>query len=425
MYAQYVCSLVVQSSLPQLRPNSRPPSSGNRRFVASPPAVRCFGSFDSTMASDRLQEGVVQAQVETLDLCESLFPLEGELQLSPITASSLPSLRAYESTTAPPGELHQLPTELIFTINLILTREFDSLDFPLSLSVVLSLSSTSTEPPMAQLTLHQPPWLSRSAHDLLSTSLQSLTAKAEPSSGNSELILDAVERLREQARDALPKEREKSLEKEKEEEWRVWFVLTSLSTREKRDDMVGAGRRTLIISFELRTRAKSTCSQVNWAPEYNLTGFVLAGKPALLVLEGTVKNINTYMNEIKAKSWADIPSFQKKVRLSVPSSPNSRPWPYSFLIPPAALPFTGLRAFSHTHHTRFSTSIYQHGRDHLSHFSRRASRQSRRDGRGQGFSDGEGVGGHVWGGLGDGKLFVDGDRGVKLSKTMRYRYTQL
>lgn len=192
------------------------------------------------MPSNRLQDDVVQAQVETLDLCESLFPLEGELQLSPDTASSLPSLRAYDSATASPAELQQLPTELIFTINLILTRESDNLDFPLSLSVALPLSSfsSSTEPPTARPTLHQPPWLSRSAHDLLATSLQSFAAEAEASSGNSELILDAVERLREQARHVLPKEREQSVEKEKEEEWRVWFILTSLSTREKRDDMV-------------------------------------------------------------------------------------------------------------------------------------------------------------------------------------------
>ncbi|ORY88190.1 hypothetical protein BCR35DRAFT_301706 [Leucosporidium creatinivorum] len=258
------------------------------------------------MASTRLQQEVVQAQVETLDLCESLFPLEGELQLAPDTASSLPFLRSIESTTGSAAELQQLPTELVFTINLILTRESDNLDFPLSLSIALPLSSSSssTEPPTAHLTLHQPPWLSRSAHDDLATSLLSLTSSAEPTSGNSELILEAVERLREQARDVLPKEREKSVEKEAEEEWRVWFVLTSLSTREKRDDMV------------------------NWAPEYQLTGFVLAGKPALLVLEGTVKNINTYMNEIKAKSWADIPSFQKKVSersrtLITPSAPRA------------------------------------------------------------------------------------------------------
>lgn len=38
-----------------------------------------------------------------------------------------------------------------------------------------------------------------------------------------------------------------------------------------------------------------------------------AGKPALLCLEGTPTKIDAYMGDIKSVSWADIPSFQKKV----------------------------------------------------------------------------------------------------------------
>lgn len=52
---------------------------------------------------------------------------------------------------------------------------------------------------------------------------------------------------------------------------------------------------------------------VDWAPSYSLTGFVLAGKPGLLCLEGSASNIDAYMNEIKTVSWGDIPSHQKKV----------------------------------------------------------------------------------------------------------------
>jgi hypothetical protein len=70
---------------------------------------------------------------------------------------------------------------------------------------------------------------------------------------------------------------------------RVWFYFPSLSTREKRQHMV------------------------DWAPSYSLTGFVLAGKPGLLCLEGTAASIDAYMNEIKTVSWGDIPSYQKKV----------------------------------------------------------------------------------------------------------------
>jgi hypothetical protein len=70
---------------------------------------------------------------------------------------------------------------------------------------------------------------------------------------------------------------------------RVWFYFPSLSTRKKREDIV------------------------NLAPGYSLTGFVLAGKPGILCLEGTSRNIDAYMSFVKTHSWGDIPSHQKKV----------------------------------------------------------------------------------------------------------------
>lgn len=71
---------------------------------------------------------------------------------------------------------------------------------------------------------------------------------------------------------------------------RVWYWLPSLSTRAKRADIVRA------------------------APTWSLTGFVLAGKPGIICLEGTAKNVDGYMNWIKAVSWSDIPSFQSTLR---------------------------------------------------------------------------------------------------------------
>lgn len=70
---------------------------------------------------------------------------------------------------------------------------------------------------------------------------------------------------------------------------RAWFYFPSLSTREKRNDLV------LL------------------APDYGLTGFVLAGKPGVLCIEGTATNIQAYVADIKRNSWGDIPSFQKKI----------------------------------------------------------------------------------------------------------------
>ncbi|KAH7025743.1 uncharacterized protein B0I36DRAFT_351714 [Microdochium trichocladiopsis] len=70
---------------------------------------------------------------------------------------------------------------------------------------------------------------------------------------------------------------------------RVWFYFPSISTRSKRDDLVRN------------------------APAYGLTGFLLAGKPGLLCLEGGTRAVDEYMRFIKTESWGDIPAHHKKV----------------------------------------------------------------------------------------------------------------
>nr|RBQ99375.1 hypothetical protein FVER53263_10842 [Fusarium verticillioides] len=70
---------------------------------------------------------------------------------------------------------------------------------------------------------------------------------------------------------------------------RVWFYFPSISTRAKRDDFI------------------------NYAPTYGLTGFLLAGKPGILCLEGGSVAIDDFMKFIKTESWGDIPAHHKKV----------------------------------------------------------------------------------------------------------------
>lgn len=203
----------------------------------------------STTAGHLLPYELLLAQLETLDVCSSLFPLEGELTLSTDTRQALPLLRLGAPSSSASSTF---PSALIFTLLLSLARPSDDHPFPLSLTISLPLSSSSpsTEPPPAHLTLHQPPWLSRSAHAALAANLSALTTEAEGGGGgNSELILEAVEWLREEATSALPvEEQEEEQNKVVEEEWRVWFVLVSLSTREKRDDMVRLGFRFVYLA---------------------------------------------------------------------------------------------------------------------------------------------------------------------------------
>lgn len=73
---------------------------------------------------------------------------------------------------------------------------------------------------------------------------------------------------------------------------RTWHLLPSLSTKEKRLDMV---------------RYAQSCRPP-------MTGIVLAGKPGLVILEHpSSATIDAYWSDIKSKSWADIPSSHKKV----------------------------------------------------------------------------------------------------------------
>ncbi|BGO94941.1 hypothetical protein NBRC10512_000620 [Rhodotorula toruloides] len=260
-------------------------------------------------------------QLESFDLAQSLFPLPGELELEEETAVILPSLRRWitEGHTPYGGDMEVgrddvLPTnDIAFTV----TLEVTSAANPASIhTLVLAIRLPLTKPldfahtladgsPAATIRLQQPPWMSRTTHDGLAASLPSCNPSTFTS--NTDLLLHTIDFLRDKVASVIPLSSEPTPTdtptKADEPEFRVWLWFPSLSTREKRDDIV------------------------NWAPEYGLTGFVLAGKPALLCLEGTESNVQTYLAEIKAKSWADIPSFQKKIseRYRTPLLPSSTP----------------------------------------------------------------------------------------------------
>lgn len=100
--------------------------------------------------------------------------------------------------------------------------------------------------------------------------------------------------------------------------YRSWSCLPSLSTKEKREDLVEYARRS----------------------EPPLTGFVLAGKPALVVLEYPLSSsvaqeeekaaartaISSYWSSVKRDSWADIQSSHKKVSETLVEECVSRVW---------------------------------------------------------------------------------------------------
>ncbi|KAJ3251136.1 hypothetical protein HDU77_006105 [Chytriomyces hyalinus] len=128
----------------------------------------------------------------------------------------------------------------------------------------------------------------------------------------SEMALNAIQALRDEQIELLKEMQDQDIDTEQRSKettaqtqdaeplQRCWFLLISLSTPSKRDELVA------------------------WAPQYNLSGFVLAGKPGLVCLEGARKDIDAYMSEIKSVSWADVPSHQKKISLVLTETIGTR-----------------------------------------------------------------------------------------------------
>lgn len=230
----------------------------------------------------------LEQQLLALDLLHSMFSLPGEIEQTTSDRESILRLREYVEGHLPPSPSPKLPTSLEFDLNVAVDPEH-----VLQLHIQLPLSRPRThkpehngdhdEPPSPVVVFRCPAWMNRKAHSEL--------VKRIPS-GSPDAVLEAVDFIKQECAHYLaarltsssfePVAQDRDLV-------RVWFYLQSLSTRAKRDDMV------------------------NWATGYKLTGFVLAGKPGILCLEGSPKDIDAYMSDIKTKSWSDVPSHQKKV----------------------------------------------------------------------------------------------------------------
>lgn len=216
---------------------------------------------------------VVESQLSMIDLLIAMFPSPSELEISESTREWLTKLHdcCQEQTEIPAG----IPSSLSLAVHLAVAQEKS---IQLNISIFFSESNGSVRP--SSYALRQPEWMSKAE-------VASIAA-AMPSDD----VFVAIEYIREEAMQIL-KKRETLTKtvatRSTEPLVRVWFYFPSLSTRGKRNDLV------------------------NYASDYSLTGFVLAGKPGILCLEGESTNIDSYMSFIRTESWGDIPSHQKKV----------------------------------------------------------------------------------------------------------------
>ncbi|KAJ5087131.1 hypothetical protein N7456_010747 [Penicillium angulare] len=226
---------------------------------------------------------VMESQLSIIDLLTAMFPSPGELDIPESTTQYIEMLRTWceDSTSAPP----KIPSNMTLAVTLPIQDGEKSIQVNISVPLKCDNAGKIDQPPSLIYTIRQPDWMTKAEVGKLATSMPKDDA------------LEAFEYIQSEANrflesnDSKTRELEKaSLQNDSERPIvRVWFYFPSLSTRKKRDDMV------------------------NLAPEYSLTGFVLAGKPGVLCLEGISTNIDAYMSFIKTHSWGDIPSHQKKV----------------------------------------------------------------------------------------------------------------
>ena len=229
-----------------------------------------------------LPHELLESQLSMIDLLQAMFP--DELTLDSTTTLLIEQLR-YRQQDQKTLKSISPPLLLSLVLNISINEDVKELaNKTIQLSIAVPLESEEPDPmeaPPLRMSIRRSNWLSKAQ-------VSQLNADMPPSD-----VLSAIDYIRDEApnyiRSAQPEVPELGGMINSGPIIRVWFYFPSLSTREKRDDLV------------------------NHAPSYSLTGFVLAGKPGVLCLEGSSKHVDAYMKFIKTESWSDIPSHQKKV----------------------------------------------------------------------------------------------------------------
>lgn len=221
----------------------------------------------------------MESQLATIDLLTAMFPAPGELEIPESTTQCVEKLRGW--CEDPASKPSNIPSSIYLLVCLPIAGGDRTIQVNVSIPLQCEDPETIDQTPPLGYSLRQPEWMSKAEVAEVATSIPEGDA------------LEAFEYFQTEASRFLEIKQSQAVSSEDRGSGgpvvRVWFYFPSLSTRKKRDDMV------------------------NLAPGYSLTGFVLAGKPGVLCLEGASSDIDSYMSFIKTHSWGDIPSHQKKV----------------------------------------------------------------------------------------------------------------
>ncbi|KAI1326148.1 hypothetical protein F5Y16DRAFT_375895 [Xylariaceae sp. FL0255] len=229
---------------------------------------------------------VLEMQLDQIDLLMAMYPDEAQLVGESSRAiQQFRNLCTGDCTKSLMSEL--IPAAIVILLKLGISVSDDKgsptsqIQLSLSVPTVYEGTETPPDPPRIAVRLVQPAWMSKAELLRISATI------------THEDVLSTINELQHACEESLWRHTAKTFEelplKESATLVRAWFYFPSISTREKRDDLV------------------------QHAPSYKLTGFLFAGKPGILCLEGESRSIDAYMKFIKTESWGDIPSNNKKV----------------------------------------------------------------------------------------------------------------
>ncbi|KAK8050695.1 hypothetical protein PG994_012425 [Apiospora phragmitis] len=265
-----------------------------------------MGSKDpANGAMKLLPKELLEIQLGQIDLLMAMYTLGEELVVADTARTYVEELKDWctsDDATAP------APGKLLPSIAMLLTLEIHADEgsptsstsersLKLEISIPLAVENSQdvagmVEPPPVKFRLQQPTWMSKAEAAQLMARI--------PQDANNNDTFATIEKIKDAASLHLQQNQQhNSTGTESDTNGynndtgtliRVWFYFPSISTRAKRDDLVAH------------------------APRYGLTGFLLAGKPGILCVEGaSARAVDDYMRFIKTESWGDIPAHHKKV----------------------------------------------------------------------------------------------------------------
>jgi len=227
-------------------------------------------------------------QLGQIDLLTAMYAHDDAVHIDPTSLDLIEKMRTWCDDDKEEDQPQNIDSHLNVLLDLDLA-DSNSVQGdeprPLQLSLTVPLKSeggSEIDAPAIKVRVQQPPWMSKTQVAQLNTSIPD------------EDVLTVIEHVKEAALEYSAQSDRSCAEAnglfDKDAPVvRAWFYFPSISTRAKRDDLV------------------------NFAPTYGLSGFLMAGKPGILCLEGGSTAIDDFMKFIKTDSWGDIPSQHKKV----------------------------------------------------------------------------------------------------------------